>query len=495
MKSGKKNKQNKQTNVRYSIGMVMSVIQIVFACVAFIAFWRSGLLPGAYLIVLAIGMLVLFLVGRVLMRKRSKKLSWGIGMALTIITAIVFALVSVYLSQLINTLQEITVDNEGVEVEITSVGVYVLNSDPAETINDVAGDNFGILTTLVRDETDAAIEKIEENTQQTISYIEYSGITALADGILQGDCRSIILSESFIDLISDLEGYEDFEDKIRLLEGYQIETVVESTSNGDDIEKDVFVMYISGVDTRGEFTSKGRSDSNIIAVVNTNTHQILLVSTPRDYYVNLSISGDEKDKLTHAGIYGVQVSMDTLAMLYDVDIDYYFRINFTGFKDLVDALGGVDVESEVEFSVDSYYYTIGTNHLYGEEALAFARERKSFASGDRQRGKNQMAVIKGVVNSMQSTAVLNNFFGIMEGIESSLDTSIPYSVLQSLVQLQLSENPSWDVVSYSVDGSGTSASTYSLSTPVYVMIPDETTVDYAKELINAVLNDEIVSVE
>lgn len=220
-----------------------------------------------------------------------------------------------------------------------------------------------------------------------------------------------------------------------------------------------------------------------------------MVSTPRDYYVPLSISNGTKDKLTHAGLYGVDVSMDTLEMLYDIDLNYYFRVNFSGFEELIDALGGITVESDYAFDVEpDFHYVVGENDLTGIEALAFARERHAFSEGDRQRGKNQMAVISGVINKLQTPAVLYHFTDLMSGLGNSFETNMPYSDLATLVRNQISAGGSWDVQTYSVDGTGAKASTYSMSKQLYVMQPDQTTIDKAKELIQAIENDEIVSV-
>ena len=163
------------------------------------------------------------------------------------------------------------------------------------------------------------------------------------------------------------------------------------------------------------------------------THEILLVSTPRDYYVPLALSGNPYDKLTHAGIYGMDVLLGTLEALYETEIDYYFRINFTGFTEIIDALGGIDVSSEYEFTAGGHDYHVGTNHLDGEEALSFARERYSFTEGDRQRGKNQMAVIEGVLEKALSPSILTGYLDILESVEDCVDTSIPYDLIAELV--------------------------------------------------------------
>lgn len=251
-----------------------------------------------------------------------------------------------------------------------------------------------------------------------------------------------------------------------------------------------FVVYISGVDTWGSATTKSRSDVNILAVVNTNTKKVLLVSTPRDYYVPLSISEGIKDKLTHAGIYGVNSSVETLEMLYAVDIQYYVRMNFTGFVGIVDALGGIDVYSDSAFTVgDAFSYVEGLNHMSGIEALAFARERYSFAGGDRARGTHQMEVIKAVLSKCASSVILYNYADVMNSMSGCFVTDMSKETMASLVRMQLADMASWTMTSVSVDGTGASKTTYTVpQKKAYVMIPDETTVQNAKKQIEAVLN-------
>lgn len=214
-----------------------------------------------------------------------------------------------------------------------------------------------------------------------------------------------------------------------------------------------------------------------------------MISTPRDYYVPLSISNGVPDKLTHAGIYGINVCMDTLNMLYDTDINYYFRLNFAGFVQIIDALGGITVDSDYDFTTQNssgYHFTKGPNQVNGEQALAFCRERYAFSAGDRQRGKDQMKVIQGVINKATSPDILKNYLSLLDSLSGCFETNIPYDVITSLVKQQLDEGGSWQVLSYSVDGTGDTQKPYSMSQKAYVMVPDQTTVDKAKTLIQKV---------
>ncbi len=269
-------------------------------------------------------------------------------------------------------------------------------------------------------------------------------------------------------------------------------------AEANKITKEPFVVYLSGVDNRGELTENARSDVNILAVVNPVTKQAALINTPRDYYVDLA-GTESKDKLTHAGLYGVETSMATLGNLYGVDVDHYIRINFAGFISIIDAIGGVDVYSDQAFtSVGSpgYYdpttFAEGWNHLDGKSALAFARERHAFKTGDIQRGINQMKVIDAMANKLKSPTLLMSFSKLMDAAADCFVTSFSQEQISALVRMQLGDLASWDIQSYAVTGSGAKSSKcYSAKgQSLYVMKPDENSVNEAKALIAAVLGGE-----
>lgn len=218
-------------------------------------------------------------------------------------------------------------------------------------------------------------------------------------------------------------------------------------------------MYISGLDVYEDTVDQGqRSDVNIIAVVNPQTHQILLVTTPRDYYVTIpGVSEGMYDKLTHAGSYGIDTSMATLGELYDTEINYYAQLNFTALIEIVDILGGLDVESEYAFttSEDSGYVMDvqeGKNHFNGVQALAFARERQNVEGGDLQRGKDQQAVITAMIKKMLSPTMLLKANSILETVGRNVETNVSQEQINALIRYQLSKNPQWSILSLSAEG-------------------------------------------
>ena len=482
-----------------SITILLTVALTLFMAILI----KTKMLPSKLLLLAGV-LFLLFVVCVCLltwdMRKTGRMVT---GSVLTMALLIVLMIGTPYLTKAESTLNKLT----GVNVEVADVGVYVKNESPIQDLSGLNGKTVGILGILDRDNTDKALQEMR-NQAGTLDTTEYIGLSELADGLMEEEVDAILLNNAFLDLLTETEGYEDILDKIHEIHTQQTETVIEKVEDEtkdkwnildlfggeeeDERQDRVFTMYISGIDNRGGLIAKSRSDVNILATVNVDTRQVLLVSTPRDYYVPLPISNGQCDKLTHAGIYGVDVSIGTLEMLYGIDIDYYFRVNFSGFEKIIDALGGVTVNSDYDFSADGYYFQKGENHVNGSQALAFARERKSFKEGDRQRGRNQMAVIKAVINKAMSPAILSGYADIMESVAGSFETSMPYDLIAELVRDMLEKGGSWNIVSYSVNGSGDSRRPYSMSTNAYVMIPDQETVDTAIEKINQVMNGETV---
>ena len=262
----------------------------------------------------------------------------------------------------------------------------------------------------------------------------------------------------------------------------------ETVTSQPDADSNSFIMYLSGIDTYGGISTRSRSDVNILAVVNTETKDILLLSTPRDYYISYSETGGAKDKLTHAGIYGINASIDALEQLYDVDVNYYLRVNFSGFIDIINALGSVDVNSDYDFTARGTEIHKGINHLTGEEALSFARERYSFKDGDFQRGRNQMEVIRAVIQKTASSSLLTNYMSVMNAVAGSFETNMSQEEISDLVKMQLSDMASWNITSYTSEGQVSSAETYSMPGQMLsVVIPDESSVEEAKNMITDVI--------
>lgn len=390
----------------------------------------------------------------------------------------------------------------GIMVEKQVTAVIVMKEDEATDLGDTKGYRFGILA-----------DRDTENTRQILSAMEksmgkvettaYDTPAEMADALYDDEVQALILNEGYIPLLTEQENYRDFSDRTKIIYEYITEHEITAIKPTGSITKQPFVVYCSGSDERdSDINAKTRSDVNILAVVNPKTRQILLINTPRDYYLPLAFNG-EMDKLTHAGLYGIQESMAVLDNLYGTKTSYYGRVNFWGLIDIVDALGGIDVYSDYSFTTSAgdvagygyrtYSYTEGWNHLDGLEALMFARERYSFSDGDNQRGRNQMKVVQAIIEKAASPSVLANYQDLLKAMSDNCVTNISYDQITSLVQMMQKEGFSWNIQTMSArEGSGdTFQYCYSApGDPLYVMPPDYEYVNTIKSVVDQVMNGE-----
>ena len=482
-------------------GAVITIIVIMLSVVFMGLLAMTKMIPTIYMLIIGIVLAVIAAIIWLLVWHTRYTGRFIGGTVLAVIMIAILAFGGFYINKTRSAISNIS----GETTEVTQMAVYVKSDDAADSVEATAGYTYGILSSLDRENTDGAVAHLNSQFGTEVQTKEYAGLTELADGILNGEVNAMLLNSGYLSVYEDMDGYTDFSTKIKEVGTVEVESTIQSAEESTPVEPittanggKVYTIYLSGIDTRGEMTAKSRSDVNIIATVNTDTHEVLLVSTPRDYYVPLSISGGAPDKLTHAGIYGIDVCMDTLGMLYDIDINYYFRINFGGFVKVIDALGGITVNSDYDFdskNILGYHFNKGENYVNGEQALIFARERYAFQEGDRQRGKNQMEVIRGVVKKALSPEILTSYSSILSSLDGCFGTNITYEEIAQILQQQLTNGGDWTIVSYSVNGTGATEKPYSMSQKAYVMVPDYNTVDKAKSLMEKVRNGEVVTQE
>ena len=379
------------------------------------------------------------------------------------------------------------------KISTDDYGVFVLKDNKAHELKDAADYKFGVVNNYDVDDMHAVILLCEDSLNKTIKQKKFGDVAELADGLLQKKCDAIIVDDSMMSMIveagdktdDDVNNgpYADFRKKLKCIKSLNVKNEIVPMDDPGNITKRCFNVYLSGIDTGGEVTNKSQSDVNIILSINPMKNQIVGVSTPSDYYIPLSISGDQKDKLCYAGNYGIDVSMKTMALWYGIDIDYYVRMNFSGFKDIIDEIGGIDVVSDYSFETHGYKFKKGLNkNLNGAAALWFARERESFKKGDVSRSNNQMKVIEAVIEKTSTRSILNDYKDILKNISESFQTNMSIGTMKQLVKMQISKKDKWSIDLYSVKGYKGVESTYSIpSLKQHVLIPDIKTVKRAKK--------------
>ena len=388
-------------------------------------------------------------------------------------------------------------EGEEDEEETTAAAETAPAIDVITSVKELSGKKIGIQTVMLPEVTEKAVEQLKSEIGGDCETVDYAGMLDLVQALYDKEVDAILLSESYRELVKD--EHEDFDIETAVIETMKFDFEIDM-SKREKVDKNVtaepFIVYLSGIDTFGSVAARSRSDVNILAVINPTTRQIMLVTTPRDYYVQLPVAGNAYDKLTHAGIYGIDASIETLEQLYDINIDYYLRVNFTGFMDIVDALGGVDVNSDQAFTGEVYgvHFDEGINHVDGMGALSFVRERHSFANGDFERQRHQMEMIRAIINKMHSPEMLLRYSDLMASLQESFNTDLASTDLTDLVKMELDSSTDWNIKSYGVSGQGARRSTYSMgSRSLYVALQDEASIQGAKERIQKVFDGEILT--
>lgn len=426
--------------------------------------------------------------------KRVNKLNSILGKLLIVLLSVVMIVGNVYLWKTNHAIDEITVKEGDTAYEIISV--VVKKDNDAKELKDVKNGTFAVPEKIDIDHTKQTVADINEQLSTTITTVEYANTNDQAKALMDDEADAMILNESYRSLLD--ENYPSFGEDTKIIYEFKIAKEVKKLGEKVDVLKDPYNVYISGIDTYGPIATNSRSDVNMIATINPTTKQVLLTSVPRDYYVPQVCQGNQEDKLTHSGIFGVDCTIDSMQNFTGLTFNYYVRVNFSSLEGIVDAIGGIDIYNQIGFysGVDSSYIPGGDIHVNGNTALKFARERHAYADGDRQRGRNQMIVLEAIIQKAISPAIITGYSGIMETVGSNFQTNMEKNEMTSIIKDQLNNGGSWTITQQSVTGEGAD-SVWSPANgfPAWVMYPDQTSVDTALANIDTIAKGGTVNVD
>lgn len=512
-----KKKKNKNPNRKSTLIRVISIISILLAIALIIKVIKIDILPLNFEITILGAVLLLTLILFIFYNFTShSKIARVFGGFMIIVVTLSYGLGYFYLYKTAGMLSTISTSSSGSGTKLGSlsdemtnnVSVIVMKSSNYNSLKDLSGKKIGTTSKLDAKSTEKCLTDIKKSIDfDQEDYPNYNQeMTDLYDGRIDG----VILYESSRGIV-----YEQF------LNISQVTKVVHTTSykaprehaivdskHPVDVTKDPFTIYFSGNDSFGDIQETSRTDSNMLVTVNPKTHRILMTSIPRDYYVPVACAEDaadgcldgQKDKLTHTGLYGVQTTINTIEDFMDVDINYYVRVNFSSLTNIVDAIGGVDVTVGKGLAVDQFYTddTIGgvvegENHLDGQKALAYARERYAYEDGDLQRVKNQQQVLKAIIKKVKSPSMLLKYASLIDAIGSAIETNMPSSSITNFVKFQLASNSSWKFESYPMVGDTGMEFSPSLGDTASVTYQDRGSIETAHDKIEAILNGENAS--
>ena len=484
--SSRTNRKQKRTSNR-SWGMVnigLTILYAILALVLLFTMFNYNFLSFRFLnIIITIGLLVVLAISIFLQKTKKSPL-------VTTVVLVIFSLVSLVgifgFKQMIDITNRMNQTAAFSEVEMSIVvpkesdikDVSQLTSVQAPT--KVDKNNIETLMSALKKD-----KKVDVKVEDVASYQE------AYDNLKSGKSKAMVLSGSYASLLESVDS--NYSSNLKTIYTYKIKK--KNNNSAKQVDSKVFNIYISGIDTYGSISTVSRSDVNIIMTVNMNTHKILLTTTPRDAYVKIPGGGaDQYDKLTHAGIYGVETSEQTLENLYGIKIDYYARINFTSFLKLIDQLGGVTVHNDQAFTSlhGKFDFPVGDIQMNSEQALGFVRERYSLDGGDNDRGKNQEKVISAIVNKLASLKSVSNFTSIVNNLQDSVQTNMSLDTINALANTQLDSGSKFTVTSQAVTGTGSTGQLTSYAMPnssLYMMKLDDSSVESASQAIKNLMEE------
>ena len=438
-------KERKTSKIQQSINIILLFVYMVLACFLLFLIFRYHILAISYVnVIIAIVMNLLALIALFLILKRKAKI---FTMILLLVSVFVSSISLIGVHQFVSLANQL---NATSNYSSYSISVVVLADSEIGNVSELS--SVTAPTKTDADNIKKLLDDIKTSQSKDLTVEESSSYLAAYKSLLAGETKAIVLNSVFENLIE--QEYPDHAKKIKKIYTKELTKTVEAPKLS---QNKAFNIYISGIDTYGPISSVSRSDVNIIMTVNQETKKILLTTTPRDAYVPIADGGNnQNDKLTHAGIYGVDASIHTLENLYGIELNYYARLNFTSFLKLIDLLDGVDVYNDQEFTSlhGNYHFPVGNVHLNSEQALGFVRERYSLTNGDGDRGRNQQKVISAIIQKLTSAEALKNFDSIMQGLQDSVQTNMPPETMVSLVNAQLASGGKYSVITRDLKGTG-----------------------------------------
>ena len=484
--SSRTNRKQKRTGKKMW-GMVNIGLTILYTVlVAFLLFimFNYNFLSFRFLnIIITIGLLVVLAISIFLQKAKKSTL-------VTTIILVVFSLISLVgvfgFKQMIDITNRMNQTAAFSEVEMS---IVVPKDSDIKDVNQLT--TVQAPTKVDKNNVDTLMSALKKDKKVDVKVDDVASYQEAYDNLKSGKSKAMVLSGSYASLLESVDS--NYSSNLKTIYTYKIKK--KNNNSAKQVDSKVFNIYISGIDTYGSISTVSRSDVNIIMTVNMNTHKILLTTTPRDAYVKIPDGGaDQYDKLTHAGIYGVETSEKTLENLYGINIDYYARINFTSFLKLIDQLGGVTVHNDQAFTSlhGKFDFPVGDIQMNSEQALGFVRERYSLDGGDTDRGKNQEKVISAIVNKLASLNSVSNFTSIVNNLQDSVQTNMSLDTINALANTQLDSGSKFTVTSQAVTGTGSTGQLTSYAMPnssLYMMKLDDSSVESASQAIKNLMEE------
>lgn len=478
-------KTKKKKNV---LEMFFSIVFSVIVGIFIVQLFLLDKLPFLYnaIIVLVLLLITLGLIALQFVKKINKT-NKTLGKVIMATLSVLLIFGNVYIYKTRTAISNIVNEKPSDKIEVS---VIVMKDSPLQSIEELSK-NVGIINIGEGIYVNQAIDQIK-NENDSFNLKEYSGFDRFADALYNGEVEAIIFETSFMSMFED--NHPNFSEDTRIITSYYYDEEKEDISIDVNVTEDIFTIYLTGIDQSGKIGVKGRSDVNKVLFVNPKTRQIFIVDIPRDYYIEQPCQFNQKDKLTHTGIFGVDCTVQSVSNYMGIDINYYVRVNFSSLEKIVDALGGIEVESAHNFTgkYGTYHFHKGINNLNGAQALAFARERYTLPNGDFDRIQNQTRVLKAMIDKAISPTIITNYLSVLDAISGTFQTNMSEKEINDLIKMQLNDMRGWTIVSDQLSGTGGMDWTPANGFDAYVCYPDGTSLQRVLGKIETIKNNGII---
>lgn len=492
-------KNPNQMSLGFTIfAIVLSIVLVATAGIMVYEILKLEILPSNILMPVILVIILFSLILLLLINFCAHGLATKIIFSfLVILISVAYGLGDYYLYSTASTLNTVT---EQAAKSKNTVSLIVMAESTKEDVQDINGSKIGVLTNINKEGTKKSLNDI---SKQNIGYSteKFDNVPAMLQALYEGQVDAIILNEAYRSNVSEIENYENFNNETKVI--HQTVYYTKEANNSlavSDITSKPFTILITGNDSFGALDEVSRSDVNMIVTINPLTSTILMTSIPRDAFVtevcdDYACNYGVVDKLTHTGIYGADTTKDTLENLLDIDINYIFRVNFSSMIDIVDALGGIDIDVAEGMAVSRFYSDStlegvheGQNHLNGKRALAYSRERKAYLDGDVQRARNQQQVLQAMFKKASSPEIITKYSNILKAVGKAFDTNMTTKEITSFIKYQLQASPSWKFEQYVLKGENTLKVSPELGMEVSAVELYAYSIQTASEKIQAVLD-------
>lgn len=492
-------KNPNQRSLGFTIfAIVLSIVLVATAGIMVYEILKLEILPSNILMPVILVIILFSLILLLLINFCAHGLATKIIFSfLVILISVAYGLGDYYLYSTASTLNTVT---EQAAKSKNTVSLIVMAESTKEDVQDINGSKIGVLTNINKEGTKKSLNDI---SKQNIGYSteKFDNVPAMLQALYEGEVDAIILNEAYRSNVSEIENYGNFNNETKVI--HQTVYYTKEANNSlavSDITSKPFTILITGNDSFRTLDEVSRSDVNMIVTINPLTSTILMTSIPRDAFVtevcdDYACNYGVEDKLTHTGIYGADTTKDTLENLLDIDINYIFRVNFSSMIDIVDALGGIDIDVAEGMAVSRFYSDStlegvheGQNHLNGKRALAYSRERKAYLDGDVQRARNQQQVLQAMFKKASSPEIITKYSNILKAVGKAFDTNMTTKEITSFIKYQLQASPSWKFEQYVLKGENTLKVSPELGMEVSAVELYAYSIQTASEKIEAVLD-------